>query len=191
MPIVALLLMLGAATLAGCAALLPRAQVATQQPWRDYESAKAAIDAIVPMKSTRADLSKAGIDPTTNAAVTILNLSDIMQRFSAGAALRQEDLDAGVRQCLTSGKACSGYSITLRRTDHQRIGNFWLDSFSFYRETDTTGWSFNALILFVDQLVVYTLYGGQPLVHEKEVTRNPLGPLQGWGQTVTPRVLGE
>ena len=186
MPIVALLLVLGAAMLAGCAALLPDAEVATQQTWRDYESAKAAIDAIVPMKSTRLDLSSAGIDPKNNAAVTILNLSDIMQRFSAGAALRQEDLDPGVRQCLTAGKACSGYSINVRRTTHKRIGNFWLDSFSFYRETDTTGWTFNALVLFVDNLVVYTLYGGQPLVHDKETTRNPLGPLQGWGQQVTP-----
>ena len=189
MPIRALLPVLSAATLAGCAALLPDAKVATQQTWSDYASAKAAIDAIVPMKSTRADLSSAGIDPGTNAAVTILNFSDIMQRFSAGAALRQEDLDPGVRQCLTAGKGCTGYSITLKRTSHKRIGNFWLDSFSFYRETDTTGWSFNALILFVDGLVVYTLYGGQPLVHEKEVTRNPLGPLQGWGQQVTPRLL--
>lgn len=189
MAIRALLAVLGAAAVAGCAALLPRAEVATQQTWHDYESAKAAIDAIVPMKSTRAELSSAGIDPKSNAAVTILNFSDIMQRFSAGSALRQEDLDPGVRECLTAGKACSGYSIALRRTSHQRIGNFWLDSFSFYRETDTTGWSFNALILFVDGVVVYTLYGGQPLVHEKEVTRNPLGPLQGWGQQVTPRLL--
>jgi len=33
------------------------------------------------------------------------------------------------------------------------------------------------------------LRGGQPRLHEKEVTRNPLGPLQGWGQQVAPRLL--
>lgn len=58
-----------------------------------------------------------------------------------------------------------------------------------YRETDVTGSSFNALVLFVDDLVVYTLHGGQPRVHDKEVTKNPLGPLQGWGQQVGPRLF--
>jgi hypothetical protein len=77
----------------------------------------------------------------------------------------------------------------VRRTSRKRIGNFWLDSFNFYRETDVTGWSFNALVLFVDDLVVYTLHGGQPRVHDKEVTKNPLGPLQGWGQQVGPRLF--
>ena len=94
-----------------------------------------------------------------------------------------------MRQCLTSGKACTGYSIVVKRSTHKRIGNFWLDSFSFYRETDITGWSFNALILFVDSVVVYTLHGGPPLAHEKEVSRNPLGPLQGWSQQVAPKLF--
>jgi hypothetical protein len=180
------LALFGALTLGACSGLLPRAEFATQQTWVDYESAKAAIDAIVPMKSTRAELTASGIDPKTNAAVTILNVSDIMQRFVSGAALSLEDLDPGVRRCLTAGKACSGYSIALRQTSRKRVGNFWLDSLNFYRDTDITGWSFNALILFVEDQVVYTLYGGQPRLHEREVAKNPLGPLQGWGSQVTP-----
>ena len=186
MPLRLMLVIASMAALAGCSGLLPRAEFATQETWRDYESAKAAIDAIVPMQSTRTELSAAGIDPRTNAAVTILNVSDIMQRFAAGAALSLEDLDPGVRRCLTAGKACSGYALSVRRTNRERVGNFWLDSLNFYRDTDITGWSFNALILFLDDNVVYTLYGGQPRVHERELTRNPLGPLQGWGSQVTP-----
>jgi hypothetical protein len=185
----ALTAMCAAVGLAGCTALLPRAEFATQETWRDYESARSAIDAIVAMQSTRADLRAAGIDPHRNAAVTILNLSDVMQRFAAGSSVPLDELDEGVRRCLTAGKSCSGYSIALRRSSRKRIGNFWLDSFNFYRETDITGWSFNALILFVDDLVVYTLHGGQPRVHEREVTRNPLGPLQGWGTRVTPNLV--
>lgn len=42
-------------------------------------------------------------------------------------------------------------------------------------------------MLFVDDTVVYTLHGGQPRVHEKEATRNTLGPLQSWGHQVFPR----
>lgn len=53
-----------------------------------------------------------------------------------------------------------------------------MDIFNFRRETDITGWTFNAMILMVDDLVVYTLHGGQPRIHEKEVSRNPLGPIQ-------------
>jgi hypothetical protein len=174
------------AACAGCSSLLPRAEFATQETWHEYEAAKAAIDRILPMQSRRADLAADGIDPRSNAAVTILSYSDVVQRFAVGSSIRQEELDPGIRQCLTAGKACTGYSIVLKRTSRKRIGNFWLDSLNFRRETDVTGWSFNALILFVDDLVVYTLHGGQPRVHEKEMVRNPLGPLQGWGQQVVP-----
>jgi hypothetical protein len=118
--------------------------------------------------------------------VSILSYSDVVQRFAVGSTIRPEELDPGIRQCLTAGKACTGYSIVLKRTSRKRIGNFWLDSLNFRRETDVTGWSFNALVLFVDDLVVYTLHGGQPRVHEKEMVRNPLGPLQGWGNQVVP-----
>ncbi len=175
-----------AAGLAGCAALLPRAEFATQETWKDYESAKAAVDKIVPLESRRADLTAAGIDPRTNAAISILSFSDVVQRFAVGSAIRQDELDEGIRRCLTAGKTCTGYAINVKRTSRKRIGNFWLDSFNFHREVDITGWSFNALILFVDDVVVYTLHGGQPRLHEKEVTRNPLGPFQGWGQQVAP-----
>lgn len=175
--------------LTGCAGLLPRSEFATQETWTSYEDAKAAIDRIVPLQSRRAELAADGINPRSNAAVIILSYSDVVQRFAVGSAIGQEELDPGIRQCLTAGKACTGYSIVLRRSSRKRIGNFWLDSLNFRRETDITGWSFNALILFVDDLVVYTLHGGQPRVHEKELSRNPLGPLQGWGGRVGSELL--
>jgi hypothetical protein len=84
-----------------------------------------------------------------------------------------------VRQCLLSLKRCSGYAVNVRRTQRDRIGNFFLDVLNFRREIITTGWSFTALILMVDDQVVHTLYGGQPNVHDVEITRNPLGPFQG------------
>lgn len=176
-----------AVLLAGCTSLLPRAELATQESWSDYESAREAIDKIVPLQSRRASLRAAGIDPYTSAGVTVLNFSDVLQRF-AGSSIKQEDLDPGIRQCLTAGKACTGYSVAVKRLNRRRVGNFWLDSFNLYREVEITGWSFNALILFVDDLVVYTLHGGQPRIHDKEATRNPLGPFQGWGQQIAPRL---
>jgi hypothetical protein len=65
---------------------------------------------------------------------------------------------------------------------HKRIGNFWLDSLNFKREAVTKGWSVEALLVFVDDLLVYELVGGQPTINEYEVRRNPLGPLQGFGE---------
>ena len=174
--------LLAVAGLAGCAALLPSADVATQQAWGNFEEARAAIERIVPKTTTRAELSAAGIDPLQNAAVTILGLPDVMQRFTVGTAVEAQDLDVGIRECLAAGNDCTGYSIFVRRNERKRIGNFWLDLLNFRRETDITGWTFNALILFVGETVVYTVNGGQPRIHEKEVSRNPLGPVQGAGE---------
>jgi hypothetical protein len=50
--------------------------------------------------------------------------------------------------------------------------------------TVTTGWSFSALIFFVDDLAVFALAGGQPNINTETVSRNPLGPLQGLGSSV-------
>jgi hypothetical protein len=174
--------LLAAGALCGCAEWLPHADVATQQAWLNFEEAKAAIDRIEPRVTTRGELTAAGIDPLQNAAITILSLPDVMQRFTVGTAINGEELDPGIRQCLSAGNACTGYSILVRRNDRKRIGNFWLDTFNFRRETDVTGWTFNALILFVDDVVVYTVHGGQPRIHEKEISRNPLGPLQSFGE---------
>jgi hypothetical protein len=168
----------GAAGLVGCAGLLPSGSTATQERWPDFEAARRAIERIVPHQSRRAELASAGIDPYKTPAITILNYSDIVQRFAVAGAVRREELDTGILECLQAGKACTGYAIQTRSTARKRSGGFWMDVFNFRRETDITGWTFNALILMVDDLVVYTLYGGQPKIHEKEVARNPLGPLQ-------------
>lgn len=174
----AMLTVLVAATMTGCTALLPHGRTETRESWPDYESAHAAIERIVPNRTRRTELAVAGIDPSKNPAITILNYSDIVQRFAVSATVRREELDSGILKCLGAGKACTGYAILLRYSIRTRTGGFWADVFNFRRVTESTGWSFNALILLVDDLVVYTLEGGQPRIHEQEVTRNPLGPIQ-------------
>lgn len=176
--------------LGGCAALLPKATNELRGAWGDFDDAKRAIEAIRPYATTRADLQAAGIDPYTNPAITILTYSDVLQRFAAGPVIAREQLESGVRDCIAAGRACTGFAISQRTVRRNRIGSFWLDSFAFRREVDVTGWSFNALVLLVDEKVVYTLFGGQPKIHEVEITRNPLGPLQGWGDQVGPTLLG-
>jgi hypothetical protein len=174
--------------LGGCAALLPQQKTLTQESWTSFEDAKKAIDAIVPYETRRRELDAERMDPYRNPAIVILSYSDVVQRFAVGA-IKAEELDRGVRECLTAGKACTGYHIEVRRVERQRVGNFWLDTFNFKREVDVRGWTFRALILFVDDLVVYTLYGGQPRLHEEEISRNPLGPLQTWGEGMGQTIL--
>jgi hypothetical protein len=173
--------------LGGCQSLLPDARDDTLVVWKTFDEARDAIDGIEPFETTRNELAAAGIDPLHNPSVTLLSYPDIVQRFSAGAAVLPEQLDPGVLSCLKAAKSCSGYAIAVRRIKRDRTGNFWLDSFNFHREVTVTGWTFNATILFVDDLAVFSVYGGQPALNERQVTRNPLGPLQGWGDAIRPR----
>jgi hypothetical protein len=173
-----------ALALAGCVELLPRAQNEVQSPWKDFNEAKAAIERIVPYSTTRSELSAAGIDPYTSPNITLLTYSDVILRFPLGGAVPQERLDRGLRECLDAGRACYGYAINARDTKRDRTANFWLDSLYFYRKVDVSGWTFNATILLIDDTVVYTLYGGQPVIREVEVSEQPLGPIQNWGDVL-------
>lgn len=185
----AVLVVAGSLATGGCARLLPRAQTDLQGGFAGFDAARDTIAAIKPYETHASALLAAGIDPYKNPTVTLLSYADLLQKLSAGGALRADEMDRGIRDCLLAGKRCTGYSIVQKRVDRDRVGNFWLDTFNFYRDVRVTGWSFNALVIMVDDLVVYTLYGGQPVIREREVTRNPLGPFQGWGEPAVRELL--
>jgi hypothetical protein len=174
------------ATLAGCTALLPRGTEKTLQPWSSFSDAYSAIDRIVPYQTTRQALSEQKIDPAANPSITILSYTDLLQRLNAVAAVSPAHLERGIADCLNAGKRCTAYSIDVRNVETKRIGNFWLDLLSFHRRTRTTGWTFTGLIIFVDDLAVFALAGGQPNVKTEQVSRNPLGPIQGVGISISP-----
>ena len=165
-------------SLAGCVELLPQVHAEVTSPWATFEAARSAVERIVPGRTTMAELHAAGIDPYTSTNVQLLSYSDVLLRFPNGGL---DHVDVGLRQCLGAGKACTGYAITARDMKRDRTGNFWQDALGFKRVVEVTGWSFNALVLVVDDRVVYTLYGGQPNLREQEVTRQPLGPIQNLG----------
>jgi len=169
--------------LSACADLLPKAHTEVTSPWRSFDEARGAIERIEPHRTTAADLSAQGLDPSSP-NVQLLTYSDIVLRFPIGSGIGVDHLDTGLRECLEAGKACRGYAISARDVRRERVGNYWQDAFGFKRVVDVSGWSFNALILLVSDRVVYTLYGGQPNLREQEVTRQPLGPLQEWGDGV-------
>lgn len=162
--------------------MLPRAR-SESSPFKTFEEARTAIDALVPMKSDVAALTKMGIDPVKQPNTTILTQADIVRRF-APSVLKREDLDPGVLACMEAREACRGWEITGAHILKARTGNFFADFANFSRRSETTGWRFNALILLVNDVVVYRAWGGQPSVNEVEVNTNPLGPLQEMGPAI-------
>jgi hypothetical protein len=167
-----------ASALAACSQLLPRSKAEVTATWSSFDEAKAAFDRVEPHRTTASDLRTAGFDPHVNPNVELLNYSDILRRFPLAGSIAR--LDPGLRECMEAGKACVGYSIELRTSHRERVGPFLLDLLSFRRETRSTGWTFNALVLLVGDEVVYSLYGGKPAISETEKTIEPLGPLQDW-----------
>lgn len=175
------IVMIVALALGGCSTLLPTAKREVVSSWNSYDDAVKSLSAIEAYKATRSDVHANGLDPRTNPAITVLHFADVLQKFPSAAMIRPEDVDRGIRDCLQAGQRCDGYTISVKKVDRARVGNFWLDSFNFKREAVSRGWEVDALLVFVDDQVVYELVGGRPTIDEYEVVRNPLGPLQAWG----------
>jgi hypothetical protein len=163
--------------LAGCSSLLPRSDAVVEGPWKSFEEAQQTFDKLIPYQTRRDDLKALGLD-LNGPNITILTYSDIVRRFIPSPSTNPDELDAGVRDCIKGKLACKGFEIEQRSIKRTRYGNFWVDSLNFKRQVDVTGWRFSGMLLIKDDTVVYKLVGGQPLIHEQERSRNPLGPLQ-------------
>ncbi len=171
----------GLCLLGACASLLPSARTEVVSTWSSYETALQSLAAITPYQADRNAVHRQGLDPRHHPGVTVLHYADVLKRFAAAAALPSEHLDRGIRDCLHAGQRCTAYAVLVTKKHSRRIGNFWLDMLSFRRETIITGWSVEALLVFVDDQLVYELVGGQPTLQVMELQRNPLGPLQTLG----------
>lgn len=171
------------AALAGCGSMLPTTTTDAAQ-FKTFDEARQAIESLVPYQSDVKTLSSMGIDPLRQPNTLILTHSDIVRRVTNGSLLIKDELDKGVQACLKAGDACRGWEFAASRIARVRTGSFFLDFTNFRRTTETNGWRFNALILMVNDVVVYRTWGGQPAVNEVEVRRNPLGPLQDSGPSL-------
>lgn len=172
--------------LGGCGTLLPSSRTETLSDWNTHAEAAATLGALAPYTATRPTVHAQGLDPSRNPAVTMLHFADLLQRFAPATLVEPHDIDQGIRDCLRAGQRCTGYAIAVEKRQHQRVGSFWLDSLNFRRETLITGWRVDALLVFVDDALVYRLVGGKPALRERDLRRNPLGPLQGWGEQLAP-----
>lgn len=171
------------ACLAGCSTLLPRGNHAVAGPWKSFEEAQQTFDRIVPYQTRVEDLKALGLDPASVPNITLLNYSDVLGRFLPSPAIDSDALDAGVKDCLHAMAVCRGFEIDQKHIKRTRTGNFWSDFLNFRRQVDIRGWHFRGMLLVKDDVVVYKLIGGQPLIQEMEYNSNPLGPLQGVGES--------
>ena len=177
----------------GCANLLPSSKVTVKSPWKDYDSAKLDYEKIIPGTTTVAELNKLGFTPYDVPNIRILNATEIITVFMPTPAIKIETLDPGIQKCIESKDRCTAYKIEPSIVNSRRIGNFWLDLFSFKRETIASGWEFRGLITIVDNVVTYRdPAGGRPAISTEEIQKKPLGPLQDIGgiiQGATPGLL--
>jgi len=166
----------------GCARLLPSSTIISKSPWQNFDDAKSIYDRITPGLTTVADLEKLGFNPFLTPNIKILNATEVINIFLPNPSIKKEDLDSGIQQCIESKDQCTAYQILPTTLNVKRIGNFWLDLFTFKRHTITTGWEFRGLITIVDNVVSYRdPPGGLPLISSEQIDRKPLGPIQEVG----------
>jgi hypothetical protein len=162
--------------------MLPHGTSNVEGPWESFEEAQQTFDKIIPYRTTIEDLKALNLDPHSQPNIAILNYSDVLRRFVPNASISVDHLDAGVWECISAKTACQGFEVVQKSIQRNRTGNFLADFLNFDREVDVTGWSFNGVLLIKDNVVIYKLVSGQPLIREQEKNKNPLGPLQGAGE---------
>ncbi len=169
----------------GCGAtLLPSTRDTIRSPWDSFAGAKHAFDQIDVYETDMQGLQGLGFDPFSLANMEILTYLDIMARFMPNQAIKKEDLDPGIRECLEARNGCLAYEIKVQVLNSERRGNVLLDLFGFKRKTNRSGWQFQALFVVHNDFVVYKLWGGKPHVNETSLKKKPLGPLQDSGDAV-------
>ena len=166
-----------------CSSLLPKAHTNTTS-FASFEEARTAVEALIPMQSHRSSLESNGLNASKHPNSTLLTHADVVRRFVPSSLLKREDMDPGILACLEARDACRGIEVIGAKISKVRIGNFFADFINFHRRTQTTGWRFNAIVLFVNDLVVYRSWSGQPEINEVETTTNPLGPFQDIGPAI-------
>jgi len=164
----------------GCASLLPVSHSDTST-FETFDQARSAVVALVPKRSTKTVVDSKGLDFSALPNTKFLTHSDVVRLLVPAGMLTRQDLDPGIVACLEARDACNGLEISASRIEKKRTGSFFADFVNYRQRTETKGWRFNALILYVDDTVVYRSWGGQPKVDELDVNTRPLGPFQDMG----------
>jgi hypothetical protein len=184
-------ILIAAMITSGCGFLLPSTKQTSKSPWDSFEHAKTAFDKITPYETTSKEMQALGFDPYTTPNIKILTYVDIMNRFMPNSSIKKEDLAEGIQFCIDAKEDCSAYEFAPQVKKTKRYGSVLLDLFNFRRKSTETGWRFEALIVIIDHVIVYKLWGGNPIINQNKETKNPLGPLQNSGDILKEAVMPE
>jgi hypothetical protein len=143
-----------ATLLCACTSLLPTAHTDSTS-LENFDAARCAVEALIPIQSDKTTMAKNGFDPLTHPNTKILTHADVVRLLLPTSLLKRVDLDPGILMCLQARDKCHGMEITGAKISRLRTGNCFADFSNFSRDTETKGWRFTALILFVDELIVY------------------------------------
>ena len=184
--------LLAACTLAlvgGCSSLLPHGGADTPSPFQSYAEAQRAAERIEPFRTDLVQLAGLGFDPESAKNVTVIPYPEILGRLTPYSGVPMEYLDRGIRACIQAQVGCRGYLFRFQKEDRQREGSFLADFLNVRRVTHTTGWSFEAMLVVHDGVVLFRNAGGDPRVERFERNTNPLGPLQPAGEAAGALVV--
>lgn len=169
--------------LTGCASMLPSSKQDDSNRWRDFEEVKKNYDQIIPYSTNMDAVRKLGFDPFKTPNTQILNYSQVVRAVLPSPIQEQTTIPQGIIHCMKAQEGCVGYLVEPSRINRKRVGNFVLDFMNFKRDTQTTGWKFAALFVVIENQVVYKQWSGSPQIEQNELRSNPLGPLQGVGES--------
>jgi len=167
--------------LSSCVSLLPSSYDETVSVHKSYESVQHSYDKIVLDETSKENLKDIGFDLEAGQNIEVLTYVEVSKIFLHNPAINRSDLPEGILECLQAKGGCKAYKFSFQNINKERFGSFWADAFNFRKRSHYTGWTFNALLILVDDKVVYTLHSGQPNIDKTEIEKNPLGPLQGFG----------
>lgn len=160
--------------LSGCK-VLPTTDYTVESKWNNYEDVQKSFDSVIVGETNANELQEIGFHPSATSNVKIINYLDIANLFMANDKVA---VDKKVIQCINANSRCFGYSLELEDIKKDRYGSAFLDVFGFRKNTKETGWNFKAVILLLDNKVIYKLKSTQPNILVIEEKKIPLGPLQ-------------
>ena len=160
----------------GCSFLLPSKTTIRNDRWTNFNEVEITYNKVVPKKTSIDDLKKFGFDPYKSSNIKIESYLDIMRRFDLLNTGRNIPEPVGV--CLTKFNKCQAYVANISYEYDKRIGNALLDLTGFREEVLREGWTFQAVFIIQDSLVVYKVWSGEPIKSEYIDAISPLGPLQ-------------
>ncbi len=160
----------------GCQYLLPSGEASGSQ-FKSFEAARDAFESVVPGETTVEELTELGIDPRQR-GVQIRPYVDVARFFLPHAGASLDLHDPAVGACVRAGRRCDVWFVSADRSKGKRVSNIILDVLEFHRKSDIRGFLFQGLVLVVDEVATYRIYGGRPHLRYVDQRVQPLGFLQ-------------